>query len=194
MEHSERPPTSAPPPPSPAPSAWPTALGTVAIVFGILGAIGSVLGVLMVVFQDEYLGLFGGMVPEEAAAEITANAPHPALGASLQILGLLAGLLLAVAGARLVKRRQCGASLLRTWAIIKIILVVIGSVVGARVAMAQAQGASGAGAGAPPPGLQPVIMIMAMGMGLLWGWALPVFSLVWLGRAKIRAEVAGWAP
>ncbi len=29
-------------------------------------------------------------------------------------------------------------------------------------------------------------------VGLLWGSALPVFMLIWLGPPKIRADLSGW--
>lgn len=191
----EAPPTAAPPRP-PAETAWPSALGVIAIVFGVLGVLGAVFGLLVTAFEDEYFGLFGGAVTDEAAAHIAAASPHPAVSGALQVAGLLAAAMLAVGGVRVARRRRCGASLLQVWAVIKMALVVIGSVIGARVGAASFQagvGAGGGGAGAGvPPGFGSMMMVVGLVFGVLWGWALPVFCLVWLRRAKIRAEVAGW--
>ena len=38
-------------------------------------------------------------------------------------------------------------------------------------------------------------MIGGLGViiGLLWGWALPVFFLIWFSRAGVRSEVRSWS-
>lgn len=149
----------------------------------------------MTAFQDEYFGLFGGAITDEAAAEIAAASPHPAVSGALQVAGLLVAAMLAVGGLRLIRRRRSSAGLLQLWAVIKMVLVVIGSVIGARVSAASLQAGMGAGAGAGaglPPGFGSTMMIVGLVFGVLWGWALPVFCLVWLRREKIQAEMAAW--
>ncbi len=34
----------------------------------------------------------------------------------------------------------------------------------------------------------PVIFVFA----IVWGWALPIFMLIWFSRRKIKAEIAQW--
>ena len=29
-------------------------------------------------------------------------------------------------------------------------------------------------------------------LGIVWGWALPIFMLIWFSRRKIKAEIAQW--
>ncbi len=187
------PPTVSPGGRPPAESAWPMALGMVAIVLGILGALGAVMGMVMAFAMRWYLGLFMGAMPPETLDAMVAATPHWAIAAPVQAMLLVAAVMLAMAGGRLVKRRQSGARLLRQWAIFKIILVVVSAIVGAMTAMAQLE-VVGDAATPPPPGFGAVTMGMSLVGGLLWGWALPVFALVWLGRAKIRSEISGWAP
>ena len=30
-------------------------------------------------------------------------------------------------------------------------------------------------------------------LGLVWGWAFPVFMLIWFGRGRIKEDVAEWS-
>lgn len=183
------PPTEPPPPPPPGAPGWPVALGAVAIAFGGFGILGSVLGVLAVAFQDEYLGLFGSAIPDEAAEQIAARSPHPALSGGLQVASLLVAAMLLVAGVRLLRRRRSGASLLRVWAVVKMPLVLVGAVIGAQTGTASFQAGAGGG---PPPGAMASFMVMSILVAVVWGWALPVFSLVWLRREKVKKDMAGW--
>lgn len=38
-----------------------------------------------------------------------------------------------------------------------------------------------------------VVGTVLLGLGLIWNLSLPVFLLIWLNRAKIKQEVAGWS-
>jgi hypothetical protein len=50
--------------------------------------------------------------------------------------------------------------------------------------------------GGPMPGFVAAIqkgsVYFGAGVTLLWGVALPIFVLVWLGLARVRRETAGW--
>jgi hypothetical protein len=186
------PPTVAPPPPAPPPPAWPVVLGALAIILGGFGALGALLGAAAAVFQDTWLGLFQGMIPEEAAAEMSAGIPHQALNLALQLATLALAILLALAGLRLVRRSRRGVRLVRLWAILKIPLVLIAAVIGAQVTMAQMQAMQSTSAGGPPPGFQQSMAITSFVLALAWGCALPLFTLFWLSRSKVRAEIARW--
>ena len=184
------PPTEAPPP-APAPTTWPSVLGTIAIILGALGAFGSLIGLAAAIGVPR---LFEDIMPAEAAAAMQAGSLHPAAMCALQGVTAAAAILLLVAGARLLQRRRSGAALLRRWAWVKIVLVLVSTGVSAIMARSQFAAMQATGAGAPPPELQVVMALIGACFGLVWGWALPIFSLVWLGRAKIRAEIEGWAP
>ncbi|MFG0285398.1 MAG: hypothetical protein ACF8R7_13350 [Phycisphaerales bacterium JB039] len=187
---SDAPPTQAPPP-APAPTTWPGVLGTIAIVLGALGAFGAVIGFAAAVGLPR---LLAGILPAEAVAAMQAGALHPAAMAALQGASALVAILLLVSGVRLVQRRQSGAMLLRRWALLKIVLVVVSAAVGAIMTRSQFAAMQATAPGGPPPGFQAAMALVGAGFGVLWGWALPIFSLVWLGRAKIRSEIDGWAP
>jgi hypothetical protein len=38
-----------------------------------------------------------------------------------------------------------------------------------------------------------IFSYIGMGFAIIWGWALPVFFLLWFRREVIRAEIAGWS-
>ena len=184
------PPTTAPPA-RPEPSAWPGVLGTIAIVLGAFGALGSLFGAVAILGMPR---LFRRMLPPEAMAAMQASTPHQAATCALQALSLALAILLVVAGARLAQRRPSGAALLRRWAWLKIVIVLVSVAIGAMMAPAQFRAMQASGAGGPPPALQFIGPLIGACFGLVWGWALPIFSLVWLGRAKVRSEIETWAP
>ncbi len=56
------------------------------------------------------------------------------------------------------------------------------------IAMAQAQGS----APAMPVAFQQTMILFGSALGLIWGWALPVFLIIWFRRQVIKNEVATW--
>ncbi len=199
-DYEQRPPVPAAPPTAPGelayarggtPSNWPTVIGIIAIVLGILGILGGLWGMV----APFVIGAFSSVLPSGADAG-TVNQIQGwrwwLVGNSLAATGIAVVLLRA--GIGLAKRRPWARTTALTWAWLRICLVLAVSAVSAimqhsvMTSLAQ-QDPTIAGMGSA----------FATGMGLLtlcvsvlWGWAFPVFMLIWLYRRKIRAEMAGW--
>lgn len=174
------------PGPLPAPprtSKWPTILGVIAIVLGVLGVLGGVWGFVAPAVMPHIMP----DIPSEVAAELERTKGWTMISSALT---LALALLLAVSGVGLTNRRLWSVSVARLWAVLKMLLVVVG------VGMAwQIQSVSfRANPGVPPggTGFTTSIQIMSLVFGLVWGWALPVFMLIWLSRPRIKAETEAW--
>jgi len=173
------------------PSSWPTVLGVIAIVLGGLGCLGGCWGALSPLFIRGVLK----MVPQ-------AQMPGPGLDQFKEwgpwitissLIGVPLAVLLLASGIGLVQRRRWAVGVGRCWAILKMIWVVITSV--ASVVIQQGQ-FEALGQQNPMPGLSGglfvVIGVFAAVLALVWGWALPVFFLIWFALKKTKREVAVW--
>lgn len=180
-------------PPTP-PSTWPTVIGIIAIVFGVLGSLQGVLGLLAPLLNRAILRSLPA-----SQQEIVETATPPvvwSIASSLIILGL--GVLLLVAGIALLRRAASSRGLCLTWALLKIVIVLVMAVVNFKLAsestnaaLAQMQ---------QDPNVPPIavgIMQGATGAGMcawvVWSWALPIFLLIWFSRAVIKEQVASWS-
>ena len=170
-------------------SSWPMVIGVIAIVIGVLGQIGGIWGMVAVFFMDSMMS----MVPASQRAEIVDSMKGTELlSVVCGILGIVLAVLLLVSGIGLTKRRPWSPKMCKVWAVLKMLLVVFTTVSGVMVqrssfeAMSQQSNA---------PGFQQgmfIGMLIGTCFGLLWGWALPVFMLIWFSRSKIKEEVADW--
>ncbi|MBN1513150.1 MAG: hypothetical protein JXB13_14135 [Phycisphaerae bacterium] len=196
MEHHEQhfaPPLTPTAYPAPAqPTSWPKVLGIICIVFGGLGILGGVWGILSPVFNEWLASL---MPPQQQAAMEEAAKVNPYPVATSLFMLAIAALLLA-GGIGLVRCHGHAIGLLRGWAVIKIFWVIVGTFVGlhmTRELMEEMQKQTGSG---PVPGMEAIMtagFVFGVVVGILWGCALPVFVLIWFSRRKIRNEVASWA-
>lgn len=203
-EHDQTPGASPSPPPPPVPppvapptrpgalerqvhSTWPGVLGTVAIVFGVLGALSNLMGAVspfLMGFVAQNMppgqeGVFGAMI--EWRAWIVASS----------VLGVAAAVLLLASGIAVVGRRPSGPLLMRVWAVAKMGIAVFGAWIGYVTQQAQFEAMAAQGQG-PPAGFAGPLAYSGVVLGLLWAWALPVFVLIWFARPKIKAEAAAW--
>lgn len=169
-------------------TAWPTILGTVMLVLGVLAILGACLGLVLPLFAD----LFASILPEEDDAMLVAEGwMWYVISASIVLL-MLAGLQI-VASVGLLRRSGWAVRTCVAWAIAKIVVVTINAVPNSMMQMQQLSEQSDT-AGLPG-GMEPIIfavLILSVLFGLLWGWALPVFSLFWFARSKIKLETAQW--
>ncbi len=179
--------------PAPAePASWPKVLGVICIVFGGLGMLGGVWGIMSPLFNEWLAAL---MPPEqqatmEAAAKVN---PHP-VATSLFMLAIAA--LLLAGGIGLVRRRGGAIGLLKAWAVIKILWVIVGTFLGLHASPELMEGVQKQMGSSPAPGMEAIMwasVVFGIVAGILWVCALPVFVLIWFGRRKIRNEVASWA-
>ena len=85
--------------------------------------------------------------------------------------------------------------LLKFWAVVQIPVVVIVTIAEMLMQerlfeiMGQSPGLTSMPLGG---GFFDVMIVVTLVFGLAWGWAFPVFLLIWLSRGRIKNEVAGW--
>jgi hypothetical protein len=181
------PPTQAGPLPTPSPvPVWPTVIGVIAIVFGAGGALAGLGGVVMSLVTRPML-------------QRMPNAPAmPQYGEhwiAWTVLGSLVtcgtAILLLIAGIGIAKRLAWGPRAARVWAVLKMIVVVMGTVISWQTQQGAIEAMKQNAAGAPM--LNPQILL-SLGMcgGLLWGCALPVFMLIWFTRRSVKEEISRW--
>jgi hypothetical protein len=178
---------------------WPTVVGVIAIVFGVLGALGGLAGLLGLAIMR---GLQSSLPAGARAMDVVRAWAVWTIPLSLVTAGI--ALLLLAGGVGLVQRRRWAPRMLRCWALLKMFLVVASSVLSwsmpQAVLQAQTSAMSGLTPGFPstPPGStgvetqMSVSRVLEVVLGLLWGWALPVFMLIWLARGTIKTQVAEW--
>ena len=180
----------------PKPIVWPKTLGIICIVFGVLGIMQGCFGVSSL-FVVEW---FSTVVPEEQAQMMSSSdALQPLLIISGVISFALAATLLA-AGIGMVLRKLWSRKTVLIWSGTKIAFVVANSLLSYMVQKAkfeemQEMMANDPNAAAAMSVFGQIMMWMGMlfiVIWIIWGWALPVFTLIWFSRKKIRGEVTSW--
>lgn len=170
------------------PSTWPTVIGVIAIVFGAGGILFSLLGLASIVFMEKLIE----SVDEEQAEMMQAAQGNAGWSIVLTLLGFTLAVMLLAGGIGVAKRRLWGVKVCRIWAILRIIHVLFGTVLG-YIAYQKAletmyQQSSGATPMTPPP----IFALLGVCFELVWGMALPVFMLIWFSRSRIKEEIKGW--
>ena len=115
------------------------------------------------------------------------------VGLSAVAMGL-GGWLLSL-GIGVLQRRRWGARMITSWSIAKMLFVLAQGGFNLRMQQFQFEALMeqpGAEAPFDPMILGTTIGAITMVLGVVWGWALPVFLLIWFHRAAIRSEVAQW--
>jgi hypothetical protein len=182
--------------PPPAPGNWPTVIGVIAIVyasFGILGAIWALIAPFM-------MSAMTSMMPAEPSKQMAASMAGVqkwmGLSAASNALNLAGAAVLLLAGIGLLRRRGWSRSVAIVWAVFKMAFAVLAAVVGYLIAIEQMavmqQQMQSKGGAAMPVGFMQAFLPLGIGISIAVGWAFPIFMLVWMGRGRVRAEVAGW--
>lgn len=189
------PPTSRPvvvPPPQP--PSWPRTVGTIAVVFGVLGVLQGLLSggavVLMRLFRFEEM-------MAEAAGQAAPIGAHWSYGLTAAILTFALAAWLLSGGMMLAKRRASALNTLRGWAVAKMLFVLVQSIFTyfiQQATMEQMQAQMSGQAGTPPYMSTFMVMFGAISvlLGVAWGWALPVFFLIWFALPGVKRETASW--
>lgn len=201
-----QPPPSAPPVPpvppappvtpgaiAPQPSRWPAFIGTIALVFGILATLGGCAGLVMMPFMDAIMEA----VPNQQNPGLAGLSDWKQWTIPGSILSMTLGVLLVVGGSGLLRRRGWGRRVCLGWAVLKMALVIFMAIIQYQIAIDQAEAMRN------EPGFQSLpapfasflqsFGIIGVIISVIWGWALPVFLLVWLSRSKICDEVKTWS-
>lgn len=178
---------------------WPKTLGIISIVFGAFGAMVGFCGVIGSAALGPISEAIAKFMP------VNNSGPSPAETFEemqkmqgwiifLNVLTVLIAILLIVGGAKLMKRQAQCRMMLLSWAALKILLAVIGSVLGYFSLQDTLAALEKSGVSNSP--MSPVAIklmnLFSMGFGFLWAIAGAVFIIIWFKREKIRSEVSSW--
>lgn len=166
-----------------APSTWPTVFGVISIVLGALGVLGAAFGFVSL-----------ALIPRLLPAGQGTHFPGTVMTVSVSsaALNLMVAALLIAAGAGLARRRRWGVGATRTWAIMRIVLAIVGVGVAWWMQSWMRQHPPQT-ANAPPPGFTKTVQSISLLLGLMWALAWPIICLAWLGRPRVRAEYDRWS-
>lgn len=176
-----------------APATWPTAVGVISIVLGSLGALVWAWSALAPLFMGTF-ATFASANHPEMNATIQAQKDTAVWTVSAGSLNTITSLLLMISGIGLANRSPWSPGAARLWAMLKIpvaIFAVIATGITQR-AMYQAMAKQPNGPSAAAAGMGSALTVFTGALSLAWGWAFPIFMLIWLSRPKVRAEIAGW--
>jgi hypothetical protein len=169
------------------PAGWPTAIGIIAIILGIL----DLLGGCMSAASPFMMNSMKGLMPAGYTIEYTPRLIAWTVGMSI-LLMILGGVLLS-AGIGLLQRRAGAVRTVRAWAVAKILLTLV--TVPVSYSIQQTMFESMRQQGMSPPGFAGFFAVLgplSIVLGLAWAWAFPVFVLIWLARGSSKAEIAKW--
>lgn len=188
--------TAAPPPVPPTEvvyeqpqSTWPTVIGIICIVFGGFGILGGLWGAVV----PFLMSTVASMMPDPAGtmdASFAAVTRYRAITIPVSVISAVVAALLLVGGIQLLRRRFAARRVLLIWAIIKIFLVVAAVMVNIPMQRAQLEAQQAQGMPAMP--MMNLIGPITAACGVVFGWALPIFILIWLMRRPIRDEIEAW--
>jgi len=190
---------------APSPSTWPKVVGIISIILGAGGTLGGCFGLAGQLFAGAMKDFMEKITPQgpgpDPLAALEAVEEYAAWTITLQLLVLAAAVLLLIAGIGLVQRRGWSVKAGVLWAIVRIPVVVANAALG-YVTFQATMEAMEAMQDSPemqqiPAGLFSVIGsvggVFTVALTLIWGWAYPVFILIWFSRRRIKDEVAAWA-
>ncbi len=113
------------------PTKWPKVIGIISLLYALGGMLLQILGVAML-FLMKWLTRMGGF---ELDMDIPASFKAVSIG--LAMLTFCVGILMFVGAVNLLRRRRSGPTLLRVWAVSRLLLIVVG--LGTAIMLAPAQ-------------------------------------------------------
>ncbi|MBX3386943.1 MAG: hypothetical protein KF768_10260 [Phycisphaeraceae bacterium] len=174
--------------PEPEVPAWPKVIGIISIVWASLGLFCGVCGLLQMVAGSAF------QPPTAPGAPAFQTPPPSTLMMVTSVLGLIAPVLLLIAGIMTVQRKAAGRSLHLVYAVVSIILTIVGIVVAMstmdetlKQLEAQMAAESDPNAAAQMQSMMPMMRMGAyIGVAVsgLLGVAYPLFIAIWFGLIK----------
>jgi hypothetical protein len=177
------------------PSEWPKVVGVVCIVIGACGVLMNIWGLINTLVTSTLRNM-----PGQTQATVAAMIEYRPWMLANALAGLGLSVMLIFAGVGIVGRRGWCVPTARAWSIIRLIHVPLNSYLTYVVQQAMfaamkndpqltaSPGFGGAGFGT----MTDVVSIVTSVLLIIWGFALPVFLLLWFLRSKISAEVRDW--
>lgn len=177
---------------------WPKVIGVISLIYALFGLLCQSGYAVATGFTDQLMQFFG--------MEVTTPVVLKATAVLLAAVGIALGIVMLMGAIKLLRRQRSGVSLLKKWAVMRIILVLIGVVAGVLMAPAQIemqQQMLEVQRERMPPDQAARIpdltdeqiwrrtMIQMGVMSALFA-AYPVFLGFWLSRNKITADVERW--
>ncbi len=179
-------------------SRWPTVIGIIAVVFGVLGVLAACMGLVSNVLVAIFGGSMQGM-PEVQKAQFEVMRQYVVPNSIMMVVGTVVAAWLLVAGIGVLRRRPWSRRAAVGWAVAKILYAIPGSVLGYLLnkALFDAMEQAAIDSGTPmPTGIFTSMQsggAAMIGCETLWAWALPLFLIIWFRRASVKTEVERWA-
>ena len=179
------------------PESWPTVIGVLSIIFGVLGTLSNACGAIGIFAAGALSGLAPEGSAEEMEMQMAMSVPYPGLQGVQIVAEFGLSLLLLVGGIMLLMRKPAAPKTLVAFAWLDLLANTYGAVLSFFVIKSQMQTMQDnpdmAGA---PAGLQGIMSAVGPVFAVI-GWLLvaiwPVFLILWFRRYKIRESVASWA-
>ena len=174
---------------------WPKVIGVISLIYAIFGLLCQSGYVIVTAFADQFMRL--------ASIDVATPVALKATGIVLAVGGIALAILMLVGAIKLLRRQRSGVSLLKKWAVMRIVLILVGVIAGVLMAPAQVdmqQQVLEAQRDRLPPGQIPDRtddqvwrgMMIQMGVFSALFAAYPVFLGFWISRKKITADVDRW--
>jgi len=180
---------------------WPKTIGIIAMIFGVLGGLNSLMTICVGCFPEFFAKL--SQLPPDFYDKWRAFMLISGFGI------LFLGCLLFFGGLFLTLRKRLASTILKIWAGLKIVVGVVGTyfsyvmqqeqiplMLESQKKIMESAGASAAAGAEDMMGMissiTEIATMVGMVLGLVWLMVLPTFMLIWFIRPKIRKEIAGW--
>lgn len=176
---------------------WHKVLGILCVVFGGGSALYAILSTVgqkaMARFSEQQMEFTGADPAAYRALMEEWSGPLTIMGAATSVVALV----LLAGGVLLLLRKRTSGVVLKGWAGLKMLLLVVTTPVlasfqKANMDVAFAGALAGEGAEMAASGAR-IGLVVGLAVTVLWGLLLPVFVLIWFSRRKIREQVAFWS-
>jgi hypothetical protein len=180
-------------------STWPVVIGIIAVIVGSLGALTNLWGAVAPFFMHAFTGVVASMPnngqAQDPGAMFEAMSEYRYWMLATSGFAVVLSIWLLITGILLMARHRAAWRLSVTWACLKLVAVVAAVMVTYVVQRAQFE-AMNTNPNSPAPAMfGKMTSIMAIGTScvvLVWGWAFPIFILIWFYLRPIRTETADW--
>ncbi len=170
-------------------SGWHMPIGIISIVLGVCGFFGGCVPALAPLLSGYFEEFARNVMPAGQSVGMAAITEHPGRMLAQGLLTMGAAGLLIFAGIGTARKKPWGPRLSVLWAIVKMIVVVLTLWLAWPVQQAQMETMQQNLGPQVGRGFYDAMLYGGMVLGLLWGWAYPIFLLIWMSRAKVRAQI-----